>query len=206
MAGPEVARPFVEAAGSSHPSLVDQGHALDALFGVTNVPQVVWIDERGTIVRPPHRGWPMPVGEGALRLVEMIGGLEEREQYVRELRDWVANGGDSPYALTPDQVVERSRPTPPSVSEAAAHFELAQHFWRQEGLTERVITHFNHAHRLHPENVTYKRQAWSALAVERSGDDGDDEWTRFRQAPADGEDWPFISDFNQDIDTIMGRS
>jgi hypothetical protein len=80
---------------------------------------------------------------------------------------------------------------------------MAQHFWRLEGLTDRVIHHFNTAHRLQPDNVTFKRQAWSALAIERFGDE--DEWTRFRQAPGEGEDWPFVSDFNQDIDLIMGR-
>jgi hypothetical protein len=95
-----------------------------------------------------------------------------------------------------------SRPRPASVSEASAHFEIAQHFWRVEGLSERVIRHFNAAHRLQPENVTFKRQAWSALAVERAGKD--DEWTRFRQAPAEGEDWPFVTDFNKDMSLIMG--
>jgi hypothetical protein len=205
MAGPEVARPFVEAAGSTHPSLIDRTHRMDALFGVTNVPQLVWIDEEGMIVRPPHRGSPMPIGEGALRMVEMIGGMEERESYVAELRDWVRNGAASPCALDPEQVVARSRPRGLDTSEAAAHFEIAQHYWRQEGLTGRVIEHFNQAHRLQPDNITFKRQAWSALAVERSADGDRDEWTRFRQAPAEGEDWPFVTDFNQDIDLIMGR-
>ena len=53
MAGPEVARPFVEAAGSTHPSLIDRTHYMDARFGVTNIPQVMWLDENSMIVRPP---------------------------------------------------------------------------------------------------------------------------------------------------------
>jgi hypothetical protein len=203
MAGPDVARPFVDAACSTHPSLIDRSHQMDSLFGVTNVPQVVWIDESGTIVRPPERGWPMPVGAAALRLVDMIGGMEEREAYVAKIRDWARHGPRSEHALTPDQVVERSRPRSMAVSEAAAHFELAQHFWRIEGLTDRVLRHFNAAHELQPDNVTYKRQAWSALAVERFGDE--DEWTRFRQAPTEGEDWPFVTDFNHDMALIIGE-
>ncbi len=175
---------------------------MDSLFGVTNVPQVMWIDESGNIVRPPERGWPMPVGEGALRMVEMIGGMEERQAYVAKVRDWVHKGAASEHALTPEQVLEESRPRSPEVSEAAAHFEIAQHLWRSEGLSARAVGHFNSAHELQPDNITFKRQAWSALAVERYGDD--DEWTRFRQAPGDGEDWPFVSDFNQDIGRIMG--
>ena len=202
MAGPDVARPFVDAAGSTHPSLIDQTHRMDALLGVTNVPQVTWIDESGVIVRPPEQAAPMPFGEKAWQIVNMVGGLDLREAYEAKLRDWVHHGARSRYALSPEQVVERSRPRPATVSEAAAHFEIAQHFWRSEGLTERVIRHFNAAHQLQPDNITYKRQAWSALAVERAGDD--DEWTRFRQAPAEGEDWPFVTDFNQDSGLIMG--
>ena len=78
MAGAEVARPFVNAAASTHPSLIDQTHYMDARFGVTNIPQVMWLDESSTIVRPPHPAGPLPVGEAALGIVEMIGGLDER--------------------------------------------------------------------------------------------------------------------------------
>jgi hypothetical protein len=169
---------------------------------VTNVPTVIWIDETGTLVRPPERAAPMPIGKRALQIIDMIGGLDQREAYVAKFKDWAHNGAESRYALTPQQVVERSRPRPETDSQAAAHFEIAQHFWRSEGLTDRVIRHFNAAHELQPDNVTFKRQAWSALAVERSGDV--DEWILFRQAPAEGEDWPFVTDFNQDATLIIG--
>jgi hypothetical protein len=198
MAGPEVARPFVEAAGSTHPSLIDQAHQMDARFGITDIPRVILIDETGNIVRPPEPGLPMPVGEDALNMIKLIGGgTKDRERYVARLRDWVHKGADSDYALSPVEVIARSRPRTPAVSEAAAHFELAQHLWRAEGLTDRVVAHFNAAHERQPDNITYKRQAYSALGVERSG--GDDGWSRFRQAPAKGEDWPFVSDFNKDM-------
>ena len=52
---------------------------------------------------------------------------------------------------------------------------------------------------LQPDNITYKRQAYSALAVSRSGGTDADGRTRFRQAPQEGEDWPFVSDFNKDM-------
>jgi hypothetical protein len=198
MAGAEVARPFVEAAGSTHPSLIDETHQMDARFGVTNIPQVIWIDEEGMIVRPPEPGAPMPVGEDALNVIKLIGGgTEERERYVARLRDWVHKGPASEFALSPDEVIAQSRPRSLAASEAAAHFELAQHLWRDEGLTDRVIAHFNAAHERQPDNITYKRQAYSALGVERSG--GGSGWNRFRQAPAEGEPWPFVSDFNKDM-------
>ncbi|HEY2564584.1 MAG TPA: ResA-like WAxxUGC motif-containing protein, partial [Acidimicrobiales bacterium] len=190
---------FVEAAGSTHPSLIDQSHYMDARFGVTNIPQVIWIDENSTIVRPAEPASPMPVGEEAWGMVELIGGLEDRERYVTRVQDWVEKGADSRYALSPEEVVARSPARPPGLSEAAAHFELAQYLWRQEGFSERTIAHFNAAQELQPDNITYKRQAYSALAVSRAGGDDADGWTRFRQAPEEGEDWPFVSDFNSDM-------
>ncbi len=199
MAGAEVARPFVNAAASSHPSLIDQTHYMDARFGVTNIPQVLWLDENSTIVRPPHPASPLPIGEAAEGIVEMIGDMDERERYVATVKDWVENGPDSPHALNPDEVIAGSGRRSPAISEAAAHFELAQHLWRQEGFSDRAIAHFNAAHNLQPDNITYKRQAYSALSVSRSSGDDPDGWTRFRQAPQDEEDWPFDSDFNKDM-------
>lgn len=199
MAGPEVARPFVEAAASTHPSLIDQTHYMDARFGVTNIPQVMWIDENGMIVRPPEPASPLPVGEAALQMAELVGRSEERERYVAMVRDWVSKGAESRHALSPDEVVSRSRERSPAISEAAAHFELAQHLWRRDGFSERALAHFNAAHELQPDNITYKRQAYSALAMSRSGGEDPDGWTRFRQVPTDGEEWPFVSDFNRDM-------
>ncbi|MBO0730161.1 MAG: hypothetical protein J2P57_12950, partial [Acidimicrobiaceae bacterium] len=124
-----MARPFVAAAASTHPSLIDQTHYMDARFGVTNIPQVMWIDEHSMIVRPPEPASPLPVGESALGMVEMIGGMEEREQYVGMVKDWAAKGSESQFALSPPQVIARSRSRTPAISEAAAHFELAQHLW-----------------------------------------------------------------------------
>jgi len=202
MAGAEAARPYVEAARPTHPSLVDERHQMDALFGVTNVPQVVWIDEAGTIVRGPEHGSVMPVGEDAATMVERIGGMEQRERYVAKLRDWAAKGARSEHVLTSDEVIARSHPQPLAVSEAAAHFELAQHLWRADGLSERAIAHFNAAHERQPDNITYKRQAYSALGMVRSGGD---ERGRFWQSPREGDEWPFVSDFTRDMEAMRAQ-
>jgi hypothetical protein len=201
MGGAEIARQYVDAAASSHPSLLDQTHELDARFGITNIPMVMWIDENGQIVRPPERATPPPVGEIAEGMVKLIGDDGgAREKYVARLRDWVRNGAASRYALDPHEVIAQSQASSPDISRAAAHFELAQHIWRQEGLSELALRHFNAAHELQPDNITYKRQAYSVVGVERSVAAGNDtEWGRFRQAPEEGEDWPFVSDFNKDL-------
>lgn len=169
---------------------------MDSRFGVTNIPMVLWIDETGTIVRGPEPATPPAVGATAEGMVELVGDGDFRQKYAEKLRDWVANGAESRYALTPDEVISRSKPSSPAVSQAAAHFDLAQHLYRQQGLSDLALTHFNAAHELQPDNITYKRQAYSVVGVERSGDE---DWGRFRQAPEGGEDWPFVSDFNQDM-------
>ena len=208
MGGTEVLAPIVDDArpdpAVAHPSLVDATHEMDRLFGVTNIPQAFWIDEAGTIVRGPDNAVPpmvmrlneagelQPYGMGMLVDVDT-------ESYAAMLRDWAEHGADSEHVLSADEVVAASHPRPPEVSEAAAHFELAQHLWRTDGFSERVLGHFGRAHALQPDNITYKRQAYSAWRV---GQGADEVWGRFDQSPHDDEDWPFVSDFYKDMEAI----
>jgi tetratricopeptide (TPR) repeat protein len=172
--GMEKAGHYYERAHSTHPALIDAGHALDRLFGVVNVPSGIWIDEDGVIVRPPEPAWPgravfaeLPVPENIDGYARQLLGEARRirhnpERYLAALRDWVSHGGDSRFALAPQEVVDRSRPRSLEVSAAAAHFELGQHLHR-EGRIQEAQTHFRQAHRLQPANWTYRRQAWSLL-------------------------------------------
>jgi hypothetical protein len=220
LTGAEGSRSHIEAARPEHPSLLDPTHRMDALFGVVNIPSVVWIDEDGVIVRPPEPGWPdgashlppsiaeampalgrartaPPQPEGALGAAALRTG-QDRGAYADAIRAWVATGA---FALSPAEVVARSQPRPRSVSEAAAHFELADHLWRA-GRRGRAIEHFNACHRLQPENWTYRRQAYSLVSSERiAGPAG-----RFAQGPVAGEeeDWPFESDFRSQV-ALLGE-
>jgi hypothetical protein len=168
----EVARGVIAQVAPNHPSLIDQEHSLDALLGVVNVPSGVWIDEGGVMVRPPEPAFPRRAsyGDGPLpdsmpeRLRDML--LEARriqtnpETYVAALQDWTENGSESRYALPPEVVVERSRPRPFEEALAAAHFELGAYL-HHAGQAEAALPHWREAHRLQPDNWTYKRQAWS---------------------------------------------
>ncbi len=200
MAGEEVLRGYIDDAKAEHPSLVDSTHQMDVLFGVTNIPSVVWIDENGMIVRPPQIGMPPPVPrpgpEGTLAPYGGAAASPDPEWYARRLRDWAHNGSRSRYALAADEVIALSKPRSLDTSRAAAHFELAQHLWRREGFTSRTFAHFDAAHALHPENITYKRQAYSAYSFGRG--DGD-ELTRFVQDPGEGQEWPFRSSYTPDM-------
>ena len=68
---------------------------MDARFGVTNIPMVMWIDETGAIVRPPEPATPLPVGATAERSSKMVGDGSVARHYVARLRDWVTNGAAS---------------------------------------------------------------------------------------------------------------
>jgi hypothetical protein len=174
--GAERAEPWIDAARPEHPSLIDAAHRLDELLGISNVPTGVWIDEEGVLVRPPEPAFPgrigfrdfiaqhgIPADAPPLMLETLAEAAKirtEPERYAAALRDWAANGAASRFALEPHEVVERSRPRPREASEAAAHFELGQHLHRS-GAHEDARGHFRAAHRLDPDNWTYKRQAWS---------------------------------------------
>src|SRR5258708_39837831 len=70
--GADAVRPWIEGANPEHPSLIDEAHVTDELFGVTNVPNAVWIDENGVIVRPAE---PAHIEHSALLDMEIPEGL-----------------------------------------------------------------------------------------------------------------------------------
>jgi hypothetical protein len=200
MGGPAVLRPYIADADAQHPSLVDESHVMDSLFGVTNIPEAIWIDEDGMIVRVRDVAVPPPVMRPNADGEPELYGLGGRYGFsvdaaANRLRDWAAKGAGSEFALSPERVIERSQPRPMEVSLAAAHFELAQHLWKAEGFSDATLRHFAEAHVLQPDNITYKRQAYSQYSVARLGRD---EGNRFRQSPEAGEAWPFVSDFTAD--------
>ena len=206
-AGPQACRPFIEAANPQHPSLIDQHHKMAELFGVINIPNGVWIDEGGMIVRPaepapPPRPAPPPALDGIddipARFIDILTEAMKitttPDEYHAALRDWVAKGSASEFALTPDEVLARSQPRDAAAARGAAHFELATHL-HSNGHHAAAIEHFRAAHRLVPDNFSYKRQAWSL----EPGAEGP--LARFWQGPTDDhpEDWPYEGDWLTDV-------
>jgi hypothetical protein len=152
-------------------------------FGFTNIPYGLWVDEQGTIVRLSDVAFGPPQEAAAvdddarrsqreqMRAAEermtpeqrevrrtMFAAIDRTGRYVAAVRDWVAKGLDSQYALSPAEVVERARPRPAEFAMAAAEFELAQHLHRA-GAGLDAVPHFREAHRLDPTNWSYFRQA-----------------------------------------------
>ena len=205
-------RAFIEAARPEHPSLIDRRHVLADLFGVINIPSSVWIDENGMIVRPaeaapaPPQATPSAPRLGVTaelprRFVEIMAEAakirKDAHGYHAALRDWVARGAASRFALSPDEVVARSRPRDNAKALGHAHFQLAAQL-EMDGHHEAAVHHFREAHRLVPDSWTFRRQAWSLEKV------GDGPLARFWQGPnPEAPDaWPYEGDWLSDVRRI----
>jgi tetratricopeptide (TPR) repeat protein len=90
----------------------------------------------------------------------------EASEYLDAIRDWVANGEQSAFALSEKELKERLAPQTPNWALAAAEFALAEYLYHT-GQSEASIRHYKEAQRLNPENWNYKRQAWTLSDAER---------------------------------------
>jgi hypothetical protein len=209
--GADGCRHFMEAAAPTHPALLDQYHVLAPTLGVINIPSSVWIDEQGMIVRPAEAAPapPTPAAEKTTperqlpadmpqRFIEMTGEAmkitSQSEDYHAALKDWVAKGADSEFALSPEEVIARSRPRSADVAVGHAHFELATAL-ELDGNHDAAIEHFRQAHQLVPDSWTFRRQAWS-LEPGAAGP-----FARFWQGPSEDDPaaWPYEGDWLADV-------
>lgn len=171
----EAAKQVIEPVQPNHPSLIDSAHRVDEVLGVINVPNSVWIDEDGMIVRPVEAAWPErdnppdwqqlsdspDIPEQMRETFKLARNIRiQASEYTAALRDWVEKGAASQYALAPDEVIARSGPRGKAEAQAAASFEIGQYLW-DNGRRDLAPRHWREAHRLQPDNWTYKRQAWT---------------------------------------------
>lgn len=175
---------WIDAASPTHPSLIDTMHITGDLFGFINIPMAVWIDEHGTIVRPAESA---SIERSPLRDMEIPDGLPERldltfrvvkaipdvsAEYRAAVVDWAHRGSDSPFVLSPDEVVALSQPRGDHEARAAACFELGEHLRRAVG-HDAAVPWWREAHRLYPANWTYKRQAWTLVTTPEGAEEND---------------------------------
>lgn len=163
---PEAARPWIEAANPSYPCLIDSAHHVSDLYNMINVPQAVWIDEAGQMVRPPENAGAADTvrfrdpATGTLPADKLAERAQTKQRYVEAVRDWVLNGPESTHVL--DAATARSLIRLPNDDVALAHvkFRLGQVLLRA-GKDEEAAKHFAEASRLHPDSWNIWRQAAS---------------------------------------------
>ena len=160
---PGDAQPWIDAAKPTYPVLIDREHRLADLYQSVNVPQAVWIDEAGRIVRPAE---PAGAYEGFRQMNRTTRELPEeaarrtaaaRTTYLDAIRDWVRRGAASPHALA--AAAARAHMGAPSEDVARAHasFRLGQLLIRR-GNPEEGQRWLAEASRLHPESWCIWRQ------------------------------------------------
>jgi hypothetical protein len=161
---PEAARPWIEVASPGYPCLIDRDHLTAELYNLVNVPQAVWIDEAGRMVRPPETAGSTD-GFRAMDRKNFTmpqAALEERQRvktaYLDAVRDWAVHGASSPYALDAKAVMARLIVPDAAIAEAHAHFRLGQALLR-DGQTAEAAAEFAEATRLHPDSWAMWRQA-----------------------------------------------
>lgn len=160
----DAARPWIEAAHPTYRCLIDVDHHVAALYHLVNVPQAVWIDEAGRIVRPPESAG----ANDAFRAMDRVNGtlppdvLAERQRlraaYLEALRDWVRQGATSAHAMTAPAATARLSLPDERTAEAHAHFRLGRHL-QQLGRADEARAAFDLASALHPDSWAMWRQA-----------------------------------------------
>lgn len=172
--GPEASRPWIEAAHPTYPCLIDQHHEVAELYGMVNVPQAVWIDEDGRIVRPTETAGTGDAFRAMDRTKFTIPAKERealasaRRAYQDALRDWAEHGAASKFALSPEEVLRRMKTPTDTHALASANFRMGDYLYGQ-GFETDAQRYFDEAKRLRPESWAYRRQAWNLDDPLKSG-------------------------------------
>ncbi len=173
-AGVSAAGQWIEAAKSTYPSLIDTGHLVAELYGMVNVPTGVWINEDGRIVRPPESAGAsdgfrqMDPQTFKLPDAALASSRATKRAYIEGLKDWARSGDQSSWALSESEVLKRLQPPSGEHALAATNFAMGLHLF-ERGDAVAAQPYFAEAQRLHPENWSYKRQAWALEDPAKAG-------------------------------------
>jgi AhpC/TSA family len=156
--------PWIEAARPTYPVLIDREHRLAELYGIVNVPQAVWIDEVGRIVRPAEAAGAY---EGFRKMNRSTREMpaeaarltaQARTTYLDAIRDWVRSGARSEHAFTAEQARAHLPAITADVATAQAMFRLGQALLRR-GERAEGERWLQEASRLHPDSWCIWRQS-----------------------------------------------
>jgi hypothetical protein len=159
----EAARPWVEEASPSYVTLIDRHHLLSSLYNMVNVPQAVWIDEEGRIVRPTESGGSIDIlrefdlQAGAFKPDAMERAGAAKAIYMEAVKDWVVNGAASRYVFSPQQAREHVAPLSGDVMLAHGKFQLGQYL-ASIGRQDEAERLFAECRDLHPDSWNIFRQ------------------------------------------------
>ena len=159
-AGEAAAGEWYDRANLTYTTLLDVTHQISSLYNLVNVPSGVWIDEEGRILR---------INEGTYAKTHLLGNTEfGTDAYAPAVRDWVANGADSPYVWSREQVSAKIRQRTTEEALAEPTFKLGVYFFEQ-GNETLARTYWERAQQLYPDNWSFHRQDWSFIDAASRG-------------------------------------
>lgn len=165
---PGAAEPWIEKAAPTYAALIDREHHVAELYNLVNVPQAVWIDEEGRIVRPPEAAGAFDFlnkrepGAQGMAPELMQKSRDTRLMYLNAVKDWVAKGEASEFAYSEDEVRARIAEPGATILEAHANFRLGQHL-AAEGRGAEGREFIEKAKALHPDSWAMFREAAEKL-------------------------------------------
>jgi hypothetical protein len=178
--GPEHARQWIEQAKATYWCLIDVDHRVAALYGMVNVPQCVWIDETGHVVRPPETAGStdhfrrMDLATRTMSPEDQAARLATRAAYLDAVADWVRTGR---HALESGTARAKLPDITPDMALADACFRLGVRL-RRDGRVADAVAFLEKASRLHPESWNMWRQAADLDEIGKAS--GPEFWERVR--------------------------
>jgi tetratricopeptide repeat protein len=177
----EAARPWIEGARPSYSCVIDHDHRVAELYNMVNVPQAVWIDETGRIVRPTESAGAYEgfraMDRTTRKVPDEVAAITSRAKrtYVDAVHDWVIRGGASVHAFDAERATAHLSLPDESIAWAHAHFRLGQYL-RRRGRQAAAEAQFAEARRLHPDSWNIWRQ--TAALDARGLASGPEFWAR----------------------------
>jgi hypothetical protein len=166
---------------ATHPSLIDEDHLVADLYNMVNVPQAVWIDEEGRIVRPTE----VPGAAMSFNLSKM---RRARAIYLQAIRDWVRNGENSEYAFSRQEARAHLPELTEDIALAHANFHLGRYLWQHgDGDGEEAMRLLRTATDLNPDSWNFFRQMKNLKNILGSG--GPEFIGRVRRASKAGKEY-----------------
>ena len=155
--GADDARPYVEAAGATFPTLVDATGAASAALGFKVVPNGLLVDEAGIVRYRKDGGFTAFDAADRAALERFARGEDPGPS---------PDPGQPPYELSPlERILVRTK------------MELGQAL-DALGRRDEAVAHWREALHLDPENKTIRKAIWGILYPERFHPLIDDEWQR----------------------------
>ena len=155
-------RPYVRAAGATHPSLVDTEHCVADLYNFVNVPTVLWIDEAGRIVRPNDVHYVSTEYSSYTKF--------HPRKPLQALRAWVRGEAGALAPELAEQPIDQLVAMPTSTDqEARAAYAIGWHLAQIDGKSDAAERWFQRAGELAPHDFTIRRGSMPIRGIDPAG-------------------------------------